>query len=259
MKQRDRAGMEISVLNQNLLMRKAELETANRELDSFCYTVAHDLRSPAATIGGFCHRMQKIPAEKHLEKCAAYTGIISRECRRMEKLIDTLLDFSRLSLSEVKREPVNLSKMAAEIATGLRLSEPGRSVTLKIEEGVEVSGDLALLHVVMQNLLGNAWKYTCKQKEAVIEFGVIQQEGEELFFVRDNGAGFDPEQADRIFEAFHRLHSEREFRGSGVGLATVKRIISRHAGRIWAEGEVGKGATIYFSLPKMESTGGTKI
>jgi signal transduction histidine kinase len=167
----------------------------------------------------------------------------------MEKLIDTLLDFARFSHGDIKREPVNLSKMAAEIAAALRLSDPGRSVTLRIEEGVEVNGDSALLRVVMQNLLGNAWKYTGKQKEAAIEFGVIKREGRKIFFVKDNGAGFSTEQAGRIFEAFHRLHSDREFRGSGIGLATVKRIISRHAGRVWAEGEKGKGAIIYFTLP----------
>jgi signal transduction histidine kinase len=248
-KQRDRAEMEISVLNQNLMMRKAELETANSELESFCFTVSHDLRSPLAVVDGFCRRIGKIPAEKHLEKCAEYTSIISRECNRMEKLIDTLLDFARFSHGDIKREQVNLSKMAAEIAAALRLSDPGRSVTLKIEEGVEVTGDSALLRVVMQNLLGNAWKYTGKQKEPAIEFGVIKQEGGKIFFVKDNGAGFGAEQAGRIFEAFHRLHSDREFRGSGIGLATVKRIISRHAGRVWAEGEKGKGAIIYFTLP----------
>jgi signal transduction histidine kinase len=247
--QRDRAEHEITALNRDLVTRKAELKAANRELEAFSFTVSHDLRSPLATVGGFCDLIRKLPAEKHLEKCSKYTGIIYQESQRMEKLIHTLLEFSRLSQVDVKREPVDLSTMAAEIAAGLRQSDPERSVTFRIEEGAEAKGDPALLRVVLQNLLGNAWKYTSKQREALIEFGVMKEGGEEIFFVRDNGAGFDREKAGRLFEAFHRLHSDKEFKGIGIGLATVKRIISRHAGRVWADGEVGKGATVYFTLP----------
>ena len=251
--QRDKAEQEVVVLNRNLMRRKEELKAANRELEAFSFTVSHDLRSPLATVGGFSALIQELPPEKHLEKCAKYSGIISQEILRMEKLIEALIDFARLSRTAVRWESVDLSRMAAEIANELKRSAPERSVTFTIEESAKAQGDPALLRVVMQNLLGNAWKYTGKQKDAKIVFGVSKQEGEEVFFVRDNGAGFSAEPADRIFEAFQRLHSDKEFQGTGIGLATVKRIITSHEGRVWAEAAVGKGATFYFTLPSPES------
>jgi signal transduction histidine kinase len=246
--ERDRAEQEIVILNQDLLERKAELETANRELDAFSSAISHDLRSPLSTISGFTELIRELPAGDHQEKREKYTNSISRECGRMDTLISTLLEFSRLSRAEPRREPVDLSAMAAEIAADLRQRDPGRSVAFRIEAGATATGDSALLRIVMQNLLGNAWKYTSKRGEALIEFGSLERNGKKIFFVRDNGAGFDQAEAGRVFEAFHRLHSDKEFTGTGIGLATVKRIISRHNGRIWAEGEVGKGATISFTV-----------
>jgi signal transduction histidine kinase len=250
MEQRERAEQEAVVLNQSLQARKDELEAANRELESFSYTVSHDLQSPLSTISGFCNLIQELPIEKHPEKCARYTGIMHREIQRMENLIKTLLDFSRLSRVEPRRRAVNLSQVAHEISRELQGLDPARSVVFRIEEDITVIGDPMLLRIVMQNLLGNAWKYTGKQKEAVIRFGAIKQDQEQAFFVQDNGAGFEKNKAGRVFDAFQRLHKDEEFKGTGIGLATVKRIITRHNGRVWAEGEPGKGAAIYFTLPE---------
>jgi signal transduction histidine kinase len=247
--QRDKAEREIAMLNRDLLSRKEELEAANRELEAFTSTVSHDLRSPLSTIGGFTRLIDKLPGDRPGEKRAKYTGIISQEVERMEKLIKALLDFSRLSKTGLAREPVSLSRLAAEIAAGLKQSAPDRAVTFAIEAGAEVMGDAVLLRAVLQNLLANAWKFTGRQKQALIEFGVMERNDEKIFFVRDNGTGFDNEQAGRIFEAFQRLHSDKEFKGTGIGLATVKRIITRHGGRVWAEGEKGKGAVFYFTIP----------
>lgn len=249
MEQRDRSEQEVLVLNQSLQERKDELESANRELESFNYTVSHDLQSPLSTIGGFCNLIQELPVEKHPEKCARYSGIIYKETQRMEKLIKALLDFSRVSRVEPTRLAVNLSQVALDIAEELRRTDAARSATFRIEENITVMGDPILLRIVMQNLLGNAWKYTGKQTEAEIRFGAMKQDHEQVLFVQDNGAGFKKENAGRIFAAFQRLHTDKEFEGTGIGLATVKRIITRHNGRIWAEGEAGKGATIYFTLP----------
>lgn len=250
MQQRERAEQEVIVLNRSLLARKEELEAANRELESFSYTVSHDLRSPLSTIGGFCNLIQELPQEKHTEKCGRYTGIMFKEIQRMESLIKTLLDFSRLSRVEPARASVDLSQMAREIAADLQRSAPERPASFIIEENITVTADPTLMRVVMQNLLGNAWKYTAKQKLAEIRFGAKEQDHERVIFVRDNGAGFEKDKAGRVFDAFQRLHKDEEFKGTGIGLATVKRIITRHNGSVWAEGEPGKGATIYFTLPK---------
>lgn len=249
MEQRDRAERDVAMLNRNLVAQKQKLETANKELETFASTVSHDLRSPLSTISGFCNIMRELPEDKHLERCARYTGVISREVDRMEKLVRALLEFSRVTRADIKREPVNLSLIAQEIAAELKSAEPDRAVTFTIAEGAKVRGDAVLLRAVMQNLLSNAWKFTGKQVEALVEFGVMRQNGSEIFFVKDNGAGFDSAKADRMFEAFQRLHGDTEFKGTGIGLATVKRIITRHGGRVWAEGVRGKGAAVFFTLP----------
>jgi signal transduction histidine kinase len=250
MEQRDRAELDVAMLNRNLVAEKEKLEAANKELEVFASTISHDLRSPLSTIGGFCNLMQELPEDRHLERCARYSGIISQEVDRMEKLIHALLEFSRAARTDIKQEPVNLSLIAGEIAAELKQSDPDRAVTFTIVEGAEARGDAVLLRVAMQNLLSNAWKFTGKQERAVVEFGVTRQNGYEVFFVKDNGVGFDNEQAGPMFEAFHRLHKDEEFKGTGIGLATVKRIITRHGGRVWAEGEKGKGAVLYFTLPR---------
>ncbi len=247
-RERDRAGQEIATLNRGLMAKSAELEAANRELDAFCATVSHDLKSPVTAIGGFCQLVQDIPAEDHLESCEEYTRIIHKEALRMEQLIDTLLEFSRLTQKQLRRERVDLSDMAQEIAEELRRKEPERRVAFRIAEDMTADGDAHLLHVVLQNLLGNSWKYTSQREEGEIEFGVTEREGERVFFVRDNGVGFDTAHAERIFEPFQRLPGAAEFTGSGVGLATVRRIVERHGGSIWCEGEAGVGATFSFTL-----------
>ncbi len=255
--QRDKAEAEVVALNRSLLARKEELKAATRELEAFSFTVSHDLRSPLSTVGGFCSLMQALSPEQHAEKCAKFSGIIAKEVLRMDKLIKALLDFSRLPRAVVKRETVNLGYMAAEIAEDLKQTSPERSAVFTINESAKTQGDPELLRIVLQNLLGNAWKYSAKQPDAAIEFGVTEREGEAVFFVKDNGAGFAADQSGGIFEAFQRLHTDKEFQGTGIGLATVKRIIDRHGGKVWAEGEVGKGAVFYFTVPAPEIEKGT--
>ena len=246
--QRDRAEQEIVDLNRNLLSMTAALESSNHELESFCGTVSHDLRSPLMCIVGYCQLLQQLPDDLHLDNCGQYTGIIFDQARRMDKLIDTLLDFSRVCGGELTRETADLSRIAAGVALELQLAFPQRDARFAIAEGVTGYGDPALLRVVMQNLLGNALKYTGKRVDALIEFGVTTEEKETIYHVRDNGIGFDTSQGEKMFEAFNRLPNSEEFEGNGIGLATVKRIVNRHNGRIWCEGELGRGAGFYFTL-----------
>ncbi len=247
--ERKRTEEEIEQLNTDLAARAAELEAANRELEAFNYTVAHDLRKPLTVINGYAGMSGSCAAmnsnngcQEHLQK--AYDGTL-----RMSRLIDALLDFSGLARVEPKRESVNLSAMAQEIVEELRLAEPKRQITLRIAAGVNATGDPSLLRVVLANLLGNAWKFTQMRDEAVIEFGVTETEGGKTWFVRDNGAGFEMADAASVFGSFQRLRGTAQFSGHGIGLATAARVIQRHGGRIWAEGEPGKGATFYFTLP----------
>ncbi|HEU5261860.1 MAG TPA: PAS domain S-box protein [Gemmatimonadales bacterium] len=226
----------------------AQLEVANAELDAFAYSVSHDLRAPLRSIDGFsqalledCDDQLDAAGRDHLERVRAAT-------QRMGVLIDDLLRLSRVTRSELRREPVDLSALAEEVAADLRRSAPARAVELTVASGVAAEGDPRLLRVLLENLLGNAWKYTAKQPRAAIEFGVTDHGGERAFFVRDNGAGFDMKYAGKLFGAFQRLHSSTEFEGSGVGLATVQRIVRRHGGRVWAEGAPARGATFFFTL-----------
>ena len=227
---------------------KEQLETANRELETFNYTVSHDLRSPLTNIHGFCQLLLGMYGNRLDEECLGFIREIFAESQRMDQLIGTILNFSSLNRSEINRTIVDLSEMAHGIAAGLRLSQPERRVTFRIEEGITTNGDARLLKVVMENLLGNAWKYTGKKETPVIEFGTREFEGRPACFVRDNGAGFDMAKAGQIFTPFQRLHDQAEFAGFGIGLASVQRIIQRHGGRIWAAGEPDKGATFYFTL-----------
>ena len=244
---RMRAEQEIVNLNIALTNRAQELEAANMELDAFNSTVSHDLRSPITAIHGFTQVL--------MERCSglddetkSFVAIIHKEIRRMEGMIKSLLKFSRLSRQGMEKEEVNLSTLASTIATELMLRQPERQAAFTIAEGAFCQGDPMLLRVVLENLIGNAWKYSAKKESTVIEFGILDQGKTPTFFVRDNGAGFDPRQTDRLFGAFQRLHSEEEFEGFGIGLATAQRIIQRHGGMIRAEGEPGKGATFYFTL-----------
>ena len=232
---------ELSRLNERL-------ETANRDLESFNYTVSHDLRGPLTNISGFCQVLRELYADTLDDQAKEFVTEIYRATRRMDKLIGSLLRFAQMNRRELELDSVDLSHLALAVATDLRYREPQRTVNVAIAEGVVVEGDPVLLRVVMENLIGNAWKYSGKRETAEIEFGVIETRGDRTFFVRDNGAGFDMDQAHRLFGAFERLHSREEFEGSGIGLATVQRIIQRHGGRVWAEGEVDRGATFYFTL-----------
>lgn len=232
----------------NLASHALELEAANRELEAFNYTVSHDLRSPLTSIGGFCEVLLGL-GKGHLDdQCKSIIRHICGTVRYMDQLIETLLNFSRLSQCKMTRAKVDLSAVAQAVAAQLKMRDPHRRVNFIIAGKVEVEGDAKLLREVLDNLMDNAWKYTGKQETAQIEFGVGEINGKTAYFVRDNGPGFDMTQADRLFIPFHRLHSREEYAGHGIGLSSAQRIIQRHGGRIWAEGEQGKGATFYFTL-----------
>jgi PAS domain S-box-containing protein len=246
--ERKQAEQEILRLNADLAARAAELESANRDLEGFNYTVAHDLRQPLNVINGYCQAIEMRCGDKLQQECAEFVRGAYDATLRMNGLIEALLNFSRLGRIEPKRAPVDLSGLAGVAAAELRLSEPVRRVDFRIAAGVQVEGDAELLRVVLDNLLGNAFKYTRSREEAVIEFGATLREGSQVCFVRDNGTGFDMAHGAQLFVPFQRLPGSEEFRGFGVGLATVERIIRRHGGSVWAEGEPGRGATFFFTL-----------
>jgi signal transduction histidine kinase len=227
-----------------------ELESANRELDAFTYSVAHDLRAPLRAINGMTEILFEDKLGQLDEEGQRYLRIVRDSGARMTQLIEDLLKLSRITRSELARQPVDLSKMVHEIARGLASTEPAREVDFVIQDGIRAEADPRLLRVAFENLIGNAWKFTSRRAAARIEFGVEERQEGVIFFVRDNGAGFDMAYVDKLFGVFQRLHPVTEFEGTGVGLATVRRIVSRHGGRIWAEGVLGKGATFFFTLGK---------
>jgi PAS domain S-box-containing protein len=245
---RRRMEEEIERLNSDLAARAAELESANRELEAFNYSVAHDLRRPLTVINGFCQAISEICSDKLDEACKGYLLEAYNGTLQMNRLIDSLLNFSRMAHAEPRRTMVNLSAIVHEIAAELKLTEPGRKVTFRIADRVSAKCDANLLRVVLDNLLSNAWKYNGTKDEEIIEFGKAEADGKVVYFVRDNGAGFDPADANKLFAPFQRLPGAEGSKGFGIGLATVERIIRRHGGKIWAEGEPGKGATFYFTL-----------
>jgi len=240
---KDRAHLEELVKE-----RTAELTTVNTELEAFSYAVSHDLRAPLRSIAGFSQALRDEYAEKLDATGKDYLRRIMAGGRRMEELINALLELSRASRSDIKSVRVDLSALARNIADELRIAEPERNVELVIAGGLSAICDERLMIIALENLLGNAWKFTGKRSPAIIEFGLSDSECGPAFFVKDNGAGFDNKHAGKLFTTFHRLHTQEEFSGTGVGLVTVKRIIHRHGGAVWAEGEVGKGATVYFTL-----------
>jgi PAS domain S-box-containing protein len=227
--------------------RTAQLEAMNRELEAFCYSVSHDLRAPLRSIRGF----SEVLLERYAVKVDARgQELLRRVCESsqvMDHLIEDLLKLSRVTRIELQRQPVNLSTLAKAIAQELHEAEPARVVDFVIAPNLKADGDERLLHLVLDNLIRNAWKFTSKRTAAVIEVGRTK-DPEPAFFVRDNGAGFDMAYAQKLFGVFQRLHSPHDFPGTGVGLAIVQRIVRRHGGRTWARGEVDQGATFYFTL-----------
>ena len=248
--QRRRADSEIHALNTQLAAQNQELQNVNHELEAFSYSVSHDLRAPLRAIDGFSRILQKELHDKLDAGAQDKLGRVRRGAQHMGELIDDLLKLSRVSRTDVKREPVDLSAMAGEIVEELRRNEPERSVRVDIAEGLSTQADSRLIRVALENLLNNAWKFTSEREDARIKFATAVGGTEKRFFVRDNGAGFDMAYADKLFGAFQRLHDAAEFPGTGIGLATVQRVIHKHGGRIWADASVDRGATFYFELPQ---------
>ena len=244
----DEVQRHAAELEKRVAERTADLEASNREIESFSYSVSHDLRAPLRSIDGFSQILLEDCAENLNDQGRDCLGRIRGGAKRMGALIDDLLKLSRINRGEMRTEPVDLSALAEALLAELRQQAPSREVECVVAKKMAARGDPQLLRVALQNLLDNAWKFTGNQPHGRIEFGALQDEGRRVFFVRDNGAGFDMAYSNRLFGAFQRLHSTNEFPGTGIGLATVERIIRRHGGRIWAEGEVGKGAAFYFTL-----------
>jgi PAS domain S-box-containing protein len=240
----------IASLNADLELRAVQLETLNKELEAFSYSVSHDLRAPLRHLNGFAGLLQK-SAEGALDaKNRHYVANIADAAQKMGQLVDDLLSFSRMARTEMRQGDVNLAELVADVRAELGPELDGRAVEWKVGPLPEVRGDRAMLRLVLVNLLQNAVKYTRKCAQAVIEIGVKSTNGEHVIFVCDNGVGFEMEYAHKLFGVFQRLHREDEFEGTGIGLAIVRRIISRHGGRTWAESRLGAGATFYFTLPQ---------
>ena len=249
--ERDRALEASRVeLEERVRERTAELTAANRELEAFTYSVAHDLRGPLQQINNIGFLLEQAEDQfPTMPQTRALIDKLSSGTKRMSMLIEDLLNLSRASSAPLHRTPIDLSSMAEEILTALKAENGDRQVAIRVEKGAHAIADEGLVHVVLENLLRNAWKYTSKTPAAEICFGHKEEAGEPVFFVLDNGAGFNPQYADRLFKPFQRLHSQSEFPGTGIGLATAYRIITRHGGRIWAKGKANAGAEFYFTLP----------
>ncbi len=226
----------------------AQLATANRELEAFSYSVSHDLRAPLRSMAGFSQALIEDYNNQLDQQGRQYLTRIQASCEMMGRLIDDLLELSRVTRTEVRREPVDLTALAQEILVELQQAEPQRQAEYTVAPGLVARGDSRLLRLMLRHLLENAWKFTGKAPSPRIEVGVAERDGQLTYFVRDNGVGFDMTYAEKLFLPFHRLHKANEFPGTGIGLATVQRIVHRHGGRVWAEGETGRGATFYFVL-----------
>jgi light-regulated signal transduction histidine kinase (bacteriophytochrome) len=234
-------------LEKRVKERTEQLDHAKKELEAFSYSVSHDLRAPLRHISGFSGILLEDYTNELDEAGKSYLRQISESVEEMRKMIDDILELSKVSRTELALTQVDLSDLATMIGDEIRRMDPERKVTINIHTGLTAYCDEDLLKIVLRNLIGNAWKFTSKTADPRIEIGRMDPD-RAVFFVRDNGAGFDMEQSEKLFEAFGRLHSASEFDGTGIGLATVQRIMSRHNGRIWADGETGKGATFYFEL-----------
>jgi two-component system sensor histidine kinase/response regulator len=241
----EQAALELAETRAELVR---DLEHKNRELESFSYAVSHDLRAPLRRIDSFSRAVLESQGDRLDEPGRHFLSRVREASQHMSQLIDDVLYLSRVTRADLREQDVDLSAIAELIVSRLQESEPQRAVEVKIRPGVSVTGDGQLLKIALDNLLGNAWKFSGNAAQSRIEFGVTQVSGETTYFVRDSGAGFDMAYADRLFGPFQRLHPQGEFPGNGIGLATVQRIIHRHGGRVWAEGLVGQGATFYFTL-----------
>jgi len=250
--ERKKAEEEISRLNaeleQRVRIRTAEYEAANHELESFAYSVSHDLRAPLRAINGFSQILADEYGNSLDEAGRGHLERIRAATLRMGELIDDLLNLSRVTRSELKRVQVNLSEIALEIVENLRRSYPDRNIEIHIHPDMHTAADANLVRIILDNLLNNAWKFTAHSPQARIEFGRTVEENEFVYFVSDNGAGFNMAYADKLFGPFQRLHAPGQFEGTGIGLATVQRIVQRHGGRVWARGQEGAGAAFYFTL-----------
>jgi light-regulated signal transduction histidine kinase (bacteriophytochrome) len=235
------AGLELRVQQ-----RTAELQAANRELEAFSYSVSHDLRAPLRTIDGFSLALEEDYAEAVDEVGRDYIRRVRTGVQRMGQLIDALLQLSRITRAEISRTALNISELAASVASVLREDNPGREMEFHIEPDLSADGDARLIQVALENLLGNAVKFSSKKTKTIIQFGWDEQR--KAWFVKDHGAGFDMHYADKLFDAFNRLHGDKDFKGSGIGLATVARVVHRHHGRIWADSVIEEGATFWFTL-----------
>jgi hypothetical protein len=237
------------LLEELVAQRTHELAAANKELEAFSYSVSHDLRAPLRSIDGFSHILLDDYGTQLDPTATGYLHRIRTAAQRMAQLIDDLLELSRVTRNELFIEPVNITALAETIVGDLKAANPERQAKISIEPKLRAQGDVNLLHIMLQNLIANAWKYTGKKAVAEITLGKLDAEQNNIFYIRDNGAGFDMRYANKLFGAFQRLHGSDEFEGTGIGLATVQRIIERHGGKVWGESEIGKGATFYFQLP----------
>jgi signal transduction histidine kinase len=244
------SGIAEAMLRANARAKRAsaQAEAAMRELESFSYSVAHDLRAPLRSMDGFSQALLQDYSPKLDDQGKDYLQRVRASAQRMGGLIDDMLRLSRVTRMAMRRRRVDLSELARTVVAELRAADPKRHVEVDVADGMEVEGDPDLLGIALRNLVGNAWKFTSGEPTARIEIGAASHAGEQDCFVRDNGAGFDMAYAGKLFGPFQRLHADSEFTGSGIGLATVQRIISRHGGRVWAEAAVGRGATFFFTL-----------
>ncbi len=252
-RERRRVEEDMRKLNADLLDRTTQLEASNKELEAFSYSVSHDLRAPLRGIDGFSQAVLDDYHDKLDDKGKQYLQRVREASQRIAKLIDAMLNLARLIRAELTFEPVALSDLGRSILADLRKADPERQVEIVVADNLRATADPNLTRVVLENLLGNAWKFTSHEDYARIDLGMTYHYSEPVFFVRDNGVGFDMTYVDKLFGAFQRLHAVSEFQGIGIGLATVHRIIQRHGGRIWAEASMGKGATFFFTL---ENEGG---